>query len=197
MYQEVTLEGTHIRLEPLRPEHKDGLIQVIRDGDLWRLFVTQIPHPDNIDAYMEKAFKDHASGKGLTFVTLDKNSGQVAGSTRFMNAQHYHERVEIGATFLGKSHQRSSFNTEAKLLMLRHAFDTLNLNRVEFLTDYLNTPSKNAILRLGAKMEGILRSHMVMPDGRIRDSVIFSITRYDWPGVEQNLTYKLQSHANT
>lgn len=189
--EKITLEGTHVRLEPLRLEHKEGLIRAVSDGELWNLFVTLIPHPDKIDAYLEKAFKSHQNGEGLTFVTLDKASGQIAGSTRFMNANPSHNRVEIGSTFLSRSYQRTPFNTEAKLLMLGHAFDTLNLNRVEFLTDYLNTASRNAILRLGAKQEGILRNHMVMPDGRVRDSVIFSITTHEWPGVKQHLEFKL------
>ncbi|MBU3070619.1 GNAT family N-acetyltransferase [Aestuariicella sp. G3-2] len=191
MYKEVTLEGSHLRLEPLQTQHRDGLIRAICDGELWKLFVTLIPHPDHIDAYMEKAFHSHRNGEGLTFVTIDKASGQIVGSSRFMNAHPQHQRVEIGSTFLAKRYQRTPFNTEAKLLMLTHAFESLKLNRVEFLTDFLNQTSRNAILRLGAKMEGILRSHMVMPDGRVRDSVIFSITRHEWPGVKQHLISKL------
>lgn len=192
MYREVTLEGSHLLLTPLQTKHREGLIRAVSDGELWKLFVTLVPHPDNIDAYMEKALRSHSNGEGLTFVTIDKASGQIVGSSRFMNAQPQHQRVEIGSTFLAKSYQRTAFNTEAKLLMLTHAFESLKLNRVEFLTDYLNQASRNAILRLGAKMEGILRSHMVMPDGRIRDSVIFSITNYEWPGVKQHLMSKLE-----
>lgn len=131
-------------------------------------------------------------GEGLTFATIDKSSnGKIAGSTRFMKADLPNKRIEIGFTFLGKTWQRSRINTEAKLLMLSHAFETLNLNRVELLTDYLNSNSRRAILRLGAKEEGILRSHMVMPDGRVRDSVLYSITKNDWPGVKQNLSSKI------
>ncbi len=130
-------------------------------------------------------------GDGLAFATIDKASGCVVGSTRFMKANLPNKRVEIGFTFIAKSYQKTLINTEAKLLMLTHAIETMRLNRVEFITDYLNHSSRNAILRLGAKEEGIMRSHVVMPNGRVRDSVLFSITNYDWEGIKQNLTFKL------
>ncbi len=191
VFEEVTLEGEYVRLEPLKDHHKEALCQAINDGELWKLFVTKVPHPNDIDDFIQQANALHQAGDGLTFATIDKTTGTVAGSTRFMKADLNNGRVEIGFTFLGESHQRTALNTEAKLLMLMHSFEVLGVNRVEFLTDYLNTKSRNAILRLGAKQEGILRSHIVMPDGRIRDSVIFSIINNEWPGVKQHLQYKL------
>ena len=188
----VVLEGDHVRLEPLDERHKDGLCRAISDGELWKIFVTIVPHPDSIDQFLANAKDAHERGDGLAFATIDKSSNdQVAGSTRFMKADLSNKRIEIGFTFLGKTWQRSRINAEAKLLMLTHAFETLGLNRVELLTDYLNNTSRQAILRLGAKEEGVLRNHMVMPDGRERDSVLYSIVKSDWPGVKQNLRSKL------
>jgi len=190
-FEPVVLEGDHVRLEPLSAEHNEGLCEAIRDGKLWELFVTFVPHPDAINDFLASAQNLYEAGDGLTFATIDKATGQVAGSTRFMKANLPFKRVEIGFTFLGASWQRSAINTEAKLLMLEHAFESLTLNRVELLTDYLNQRSRQAILRLGAKEEGVLRSHMVMPDGRVRDSVIFSILRHEWPGIKRNLQHRL------
>lgn len=187
----ITLEGRFVRLEPLTIEHKEALCEAIADGELWNLYVTLVPHFDELDEFIDTAQKDHEAGGGLTFATIDKSKNQVAGSTRFMRADFPNKRIEIGFTFLGKSWQKSRINTEAKLLMLTHAFETLKLNRVELLTDYLNTTSRQAILRLGAKEEGILRNHMVMPDGRVRDSVLYSIIENEWPGIKQHLSSKL------
>jgi RimJ/RimL family protein N-acetyltransferase len=191
MFEEVILEGKVVKLEPLSEKHRKGLCCAISDGELWNLFVTLVPHVDEIDSFFTTANEWYLNGDGITYATIEKESGKVAGSTRFMKASLPNNRVEIGFTFLGKSFQKTKINTEAKLLMLTHAFETLNLNRVELLTDYLNTNSRSAILRLGAKQEGILRNHMVMPNGRVRDSVIFSIIKSEWPGIKQNLEYKL------
>ncbi|MDA0735435.1 MAG: GNAT family protein [Chloroflexi bacterium] len=192
MIEPVVLEGKHVRLEPLDEGHRERLCQAISDGELWNLFVTLVPHPDDTEQFLRNAKSAQARGDGLAFATIDKASDDiVAGSTRFMKADLPNKRIEIGYTFLGQTWQKSKINTEAKLLMLTHAFETLHLNRVELLTDYLNSNSRRAIARLGAKEEGILRSHMVMPDGRIRDSVIYSITAHEWPGVKQNLSSKI------
>lgn len=190
--EKTTLEGRHVRLEPLSEHHKEGMRLAIKDGELWKLFVTLVPHPDNIDQFFAKAEAAFIANDGLTYATIDKKTNQVAGSTRFMKAVWPHQRLEIGFTFLGKSWQKTAINTEAKWLMLSHAFETLKLNRVEFLTDYLNHHSRAALLRLGAKEEGLLQQHMVMPDGRIRDSVLFSIVNHDWAGVKQHLAAKLE-----
>lgn len=183
----VVLEGRSVRLEPLAMAHAAGLAGAVADGALWELPVTLVPRPDEIDQFIADAEAEHQRGEGLAFATIDRASGTVAGSTRFMKANVPHRRVEIGFTFLGASHQRTALNTEAKYLMLTHAFETLGMNRVELLTDRLNTRSRRAILRLGAQKEGVLRSHMVMRDGRIRDSVVYSITRAEWPEVKANL----------
>ncbi len=188
----ITLHGQHVRLEPLSSSHLKGLKAAINDGELWQLMVTSVPHPNDVEAFYQDAVKVHQVGQGLAFATLDQASNQVVGSTRFMNANLIHHRLEIGFTFIAKSSQRTAINTEAKLLMLTHAFEAMLLNRVEFVTDFLNQRSRQAILRLGARQEGILRNHMQMPDGRIRDSVIFSITKYDWPGVKTFLQEKLK-----
>jgi RimJ/RimL family protein N-acetyltransferase/uncharacterized protein YndB with AHSA1/START domain len=150
-----------------------------------------VPHPSELDGFFADADAAFLAGRELAFATVDKASGLVAGSTRFRNMEAAHKRVEIGFTFLGKSWQRTHINTEAKFLMLRHAFETLQLNRVELLTDVLNTDSRNAIARIGAQEEGILRRHMVMRAGRVRDSAISSITREDWPAVKAALETKL------
>ena len=186
-----TLEGKFVRLEPLSIHHKQGLCDAIRDGELWNLYVTLVPHPNAIDEFFANVQIALENNEGLAFATIDKATNKIAGSTRFMKANLPNKRVEIGFTFLGKSWQKTQINTEAKLLMLTHAFETMGLNRVELLTDYLNTTSRNAILRLGAKEEGVLRNHMVMPDGRVRDSVIYSIIKNEWAGVKQHLNAKL------
>lgn len=190
-FERIFLEGPGVRLEPLASHHLPGLCSAITDGSLWEIHLTLVPHPDAIESFFEFAEKSFHSGDGITFVIVDKQTNQIAGATRFMKANLTYKRVEIGYTFLGQSWQRTKINTEAKLLMLTHAFEHMNLNRVELITDYLNSRSRAAILRLGAKEEGILRSHMVMPDGRVRDSVIYSIIRNEWPGVKQHLSFLL------
>lgn len=185
------LKGQYVRLVPISKANKAEIGDAIRDGELWKLHVTRVPHPDKVDAFIAAAQASFEAGDGLTFVTIDKATDRIAGSSRFMKANFQNKRIEIGHTFLGARWQRTRINTEAKLLMLTHAFEVLDLNRVEFLTDYLNTSSRAAILRLGAKEEGILRNHMVMSDGRIRDSVVHSVIRSEWPGVKQHLSQKL------
>ena len=189
--EETVLEGRFVRLEPLADKHREGLIAAISDGELWSLPVTLVPYPDEIPQFMRNARGALASGTELAFATIDVASGRIAGSTRFMKVDVPHRRAEIGFTFLGNSWQRTALNTEAKLLMLAHGFEHWNLNRIELLTDFLNEKSRNAIVRLGAKEEGVLRSHMVMRDGRVRDSVVYSIIRSEWPDVKQHLTAKL------
>jgi N-acetyltransferase len=189
--EKITLDGRYVRLEPISEAHRAGLCEAVSDGELWNLSVTLVPHVDQMVEFLSNAESDHMNGDGLAFATIDKASNRVAGSTRFMRRSLPHKRIEIGFTFLGKSWQKTPLNTEAKLLMLTHAFECLELNRVEFLTDYLNVNSRRAILRLGAKEEGILRNHMMMPDGRVRDSMLYSIISIEWPGVKQNLRAKL------
>lgn len=190
-FEWTTLEGKLVRLEPLSQHHRDELCIAISDGELWNLYVTLVPHPNNITQFFEQAQDEYEAGEGLCFAIIDKFNNKVVGSTRFMRANTLHKRVEIGFTFLGKSSQKTRINTEAKYLLLSHAFEALDMNRVELITDYLNSTSRNAILRLGAKEEGIMRNHMVMPNGRVRESVLYSVVKHEWPGVKQHLAAKL------
>ncbi len=190
-FNKVILEGHRVRLEPLAQKHYQALCIAIADGKLWELAVTLVPQLDDVPVFIENAVAAYAAGRELAFATIDKASGKVVGSTRYMNINSRFNRVEIGFTFLGSSWQRTYINSEAKLLMLSHAFEIIGVNRVEFLTDELNQKSRQAIARLGAKEEGILRQHMQMPNGRIRNSVIFSIVKTEWPELKNNLENKL------
>lgn len=190
-FTKTVLEGKHVRLEPLTEKHRNGLCKAINDGELWKLNFTFVPHPNDIDSFYLRVEKDQDLGISLVFATIDKKTGEVAGSTRFMRTDWKHKRLELGFTFLGESWQKTAINTEAKYLMLKHVFEELDINRVELLTDVLNQNSRRAILRIGAKEEGILRNHMVMPDGRVRDSFVFSIIRQEWPQVKQRLINKM------
>lgn len=187
----ITLEGQHVRLEPLTLDHHDRLIEAASDGSLWELGVTTVPTPEAMNAFIETSLAARGYGQEMPFVIVHKPSGQVVGVTRFLDIEPPHRKVEIGGTWLAESWQRSAINTEAKFLLLRHAFEVWNCIRVAFITDVLNDRSRAAILRIGAKEEGILRNHMVMRDGRRRDSVSFSITEPEWPAVKADLQAKL------
>lgn len=189
--EKITLSGARVRLEPLGAAHLPALAVAIGDGALWQLPVTFVPPPEQLDGFLADAETAYAAGRELAFATIDIASGAVVGSTRFREIRSKHLRAEIGFTFIGQSWQRSHVNTEAKYLMLCHAFEHWGCNRVEFLTDFLNAKSRAAIARLGAQQEGVLRNHMVMREGRVRDSVIFSITGAEWPAVKRALEEKL------
>lgn len=191
-FEAVTLEGPFVKLGPLAERHKEVLCRAIHGGELWNLQVTLVPHPKDIDRFLSVAKGIYEGGNGLCFATIDQDTGKVVGSTRFTKADFPNGRVEIGFTFLSESAQKTRINTEAKLSMLNDAFEKLNFNRVECLTDYLNSKSRNAILRLGAKEAGLMRNPMIMPDERVRDSVIFSIIKNEWPGIKQHLNSKLK-----
>jgi RimJ/RimL family protein N-acetyltransferase len=187
----VTLEGTNVRLEPLSLDHLPRLCEVGLDEELWRLTTTQISTPAELQAYLEVALRDQEAGTALPFVTLLKNESRVIGSTRFGNIDKHNRKLEIGWTWIGTPWQRSVVNTEAKYLMLRHAFEKLHCVRVELKTDSLNERSRNAILRIGAKEEGTFRNHMITQGGRLRHSVFFSIIESEWPAVKASLEAKL------
>ncbi len=193
-FKDSTLNGQHVRLEPLNEPHLKGLAHAIKDGQLHQLMVTSVPHPDQLQQFLNNAQIERSANHSLVFATVDQHSGEVIGSTRFMNTDWLHLRTEIGFTFIAKSKQRTAVNTEAKLLMLRHAFEVLGFNRVAFRTDYLNQRSRKAIERLGAKYEGVLRNHMVMSDGRVRDTAVFSILKSEWSGIKSYLLEKLNHH---
>jgi RimJ/RimL family protein N-acetyltransferase len=187
-----TLEGRHVRLEPLSESHLDGLCAVGLDDALWRWSMTPMRHRQDMADYVAAALADQARGAALPFATIDRATAQVIGSTRFGNIDRGNRRVEIGWTWLGRQWQRTAANSEAKYLMLRHAFETWGCLRVELKTDALNQQSRNAMLRLGAKEEGTLRSHMLSWEGRRRDSVYFSILDTEWPAVRDRLTARLE-----
>ena len=187
----IALQGTQVRLEPLSMAHLPGLQQATRDGELWRLWYTSVPDPDGMSAYVEKALALRDAGAALPWAVLDA-SGRVVGSTRYGNVDADNRRVEIGWTWYAKRVQRTALNTEAKLLLLTHAFETLDCAAVEFRTGWFNHASRNAIARLGAKQDGILRKHMRMADGEHRDTVVFSIIDGEWPMVKRHLSFKLE-----
>lgn len=185
--EKTVLQGTRVRLEPLTPDHLPGLARAIEDGALWQLPVTAVPHPRDLPQFYDFAESQFRAGRELAFATIDEASNTVVGSTRYRNIEPAHKRLEIGFTFIAQSWQRSYINSEAKYLMLQHAFEHLGCNRVELLTDFLNEKSRAAITRLGARQEGVLRSHMVMRDGRFRDSVLFSLIADEWPRIRERL----------
>ncbi len=187
----VTLEGRYIRLEPLTPAHHAALCEVGLGEEIWRWMVSSGRTPEEMRAFIETALEWQAEGTALPFATIEKGAGRPVGSTRFMNIDKPNRRVEIGGTWIGLEWQRTPVNTEAKYLMLRHAFEALGCIRVEFKTDVHNERSRAALLRIGAKQEGIFRNHMIMADGRIRDSVYFSIVDSEWPAVKAVLEEKL------
>jgi RimJ/RimL family protein N-acetyltransferase len=187
----IVLEGQHVRLEPLTRDHAESLVAAAGDGELWNSDVTVVPSPQSIHSYMEAALLGLQRGSELPFAIVRKATGVVVGTTRFYEIQPADRRAAIGYTWLATSAQRTPINTEAKLLLLQHAFDDWGCVRVEFITDVLNQQSRAAILRLGAKQEGILRNHMIMPSGRIRDSVFFSVIAEEWPDVKAKLEAKL------
>ncbi|MBV9773232.1 MAG: GNAT family N-acetyltransferase [Gemmatimonadetes bacterium] len=186
-----TLAGRHVRLEPLSLAHVDALCEVGLDPELWRWTLTLIRTPEEMRDFVETALREQAAGVSLPFATVDAATGRVIGSTRFGNVSREHRRVEIGWTWVARPWQRTPANTEAKYLMLRHAFETLGCVRVELKTDALNARSRAAILRIGAREEGILRRHMISQGGRMRDTVYFSVLDDEWPGVRAALEAKL------
>lgn len=189
--QPVVLTGVTVRLEPLTMSHHDGLCEVGLDPELWRLIPSRVISRDDMRKYIETALLWRDQGTALPFATVEQSSGRIVGSTRFMNVDLSNRRGEIGATWIASPWQRTAVNTEAKYLMLRHAFETLGFIRVEFKTDFLNERSRNAILRIGAKQEGIFRRHVICWDGRVRDSVYFSIVDSEWPEGKAALEQKL------
>ena len=190
--EEVVLDGQFIRLEPLKLQHLDGLWEVGQDKDIWRWAPAQIENYADMKKYVETALNEQKQGISLPFTTVEKASKRIVGSTRFGNIDVNNRRVEIGWTWIGKDWQRTFVNTEAKFLMLRHAFEVWKCIRVEFKTDSLNEKSRNAILRIGAKEEGIFRQHMIADSGRLRDSVYYSILDREWQKVKSNLEAKLK-----
>jgi RimJ/RimL family protein N-acetyltransferase len=191
----VALEGRHVRLEPMAKTHVAGLAEVGLDEELWRWIPTAVRTKEEMAAYIETALSEQERGTSLPFAIMEKATGRAIGSTRYGNIDRTHHRVEIGWTWVAREWQRTAMNTEAKYLLLRHAFESLGCLRVELKTDSLNERSRAAILRLGAREEGIFRNHMITESGRIRHTVYFSIIDSEWPAVKARLETKLNSHV--
>jgi RimJ/RimL family protein N-acetyltransferase len=185
------LSAGNVELRPLRSEDAPAILRASVDGELWTLFYTTAPGPHTIEAWMERAAQERAAGRSIPFAVL--RNGEIVGSTRFMRMNPQHRRVEIGNTFYGASSQRTGVNTRSKRLLLEYAFEGLDCLSVQLRTDWFNHASRNAIERLGAKLDGVLRNHTIMPDGRVRDTVCYSITANEWPGVRQHLDFRLEN----
>lgn len=190
----LTLEGPHARLEPLSRDHKDGLVEAVTDGELWKLWYTSIPAPETMDAEIARRLGLQTSGAMLPFTVKDADD-KIAGMTTYMNVDAANRRVEIGSTWYAKRVQRTPLNTQCKLLLLAHAFEKLDCIAVEFRTHFFNHQSRRGIERLGAKLDGILRSHQVAPNGTLRDTVVYSIIASEWPTVKAHLTYQMSERA--
>jgi RimJ/RimL family protein N-acetyltransferase len=190
----VSLHGAHARLEPLSHDHRDGLVEAVRDGELWKLWYTSIPRPEDMGKEIDRRLGLQASGAMLPWTVFDA-AGKIAGMTTYMNCDTANHRVEIGSTWYAQRVQRSALNTQCKLLLLSHAFEMLDCIAVEFRTHFFNQQSRRGIERLGAKQDGILRSHQIAPNGTLRDTVVFSIIASEWPTVKAHLTYQLNEKA--
>jgi RimJ/RimL family protein N-acetyltransferase len=186
-----TLVGKTVELLPLQQEHASGLLNAAADGQLWNMKVTVIPGPETVDTYIANALKGRQAGTVMPFVIVRRDTGVLVGSTRFWKIDHANRKMEIGHTWLSDSVQRSGVNTEAKYLLLTYAFEVMKCVRVQFTTDELNEKSRAAILRIGAQQEGIVRHERIMPDGRKRNSVRFSIIDDEWPDVKAMLLEKI------
>lgn len=184
------LNGTHVRLEPLRPDHAPALAEAVREGELWNTWYTVVPAPEGMAAEIERRLGLQATGSMLPFAVLDAD-GVPVGMTTYMHIDARFRRVEIGSTWLTRRVQRTALNTEAKWLLLRHAFETLDCIAVEFRTHRFNQQSRRAIERLGAQLDGILRHHQRTADGSLRDTCVYSITAPEWPTVHQHLRARL------
>jgi N-acetyltransferase len=191
----VILEGKHVRLEPLLADHLDALCAAGANENTWRYLWFPIDTPENMEKFVSSALEDQASGIALPFATIEKTGGRVIGSTRFLAIDRPHRRVEIGGTWIAPDWQRTAINTEAKYLMLRHAFETWGCIRVELKTDSLNERSRAAIARIGAKEEGVFRNHMITWSGRLRHSVYFSMIQEEWPAAKARLEAMLNGRA--
>ena len=188
----VTLEGRHATLEPLARKHEADLKRAAADGELWRLWYTSVPAPDKTRSYIDAALSMREDLGAMPFGVRDNESGEIVGCTRYFNVDAANRRLEIGHTWYARRAQRTAINTECKLLLLTHAFEKLACIAVEFRTHWFNHASREAIARLGAKQDGVLRNHQILPDGSYRDTVAFSIIESEWPAVKRHLLFLLE-----
>jgi RimJ/RimL family protein N-acetyltransferase len=192
----IVLERDGIRLEPLSPEHHDGLVAAAKDGELWKLWFTSVPDPGSVITYVRDAAKGQADGHMLPWAVRDLATNSIVGSTRYHDIVPAIDRVEIGYTWYAERCQRTNVNTTCKLLLLAHAFDTLGCAVVGLRTDNFNFRSQKAIEALGAKKDGVLRHHQARKDGTVRDSVLYSILKSEWPDVRRHLELRMARHQS-
>lgn len=188
----VSLHGSGVSLVPLDPTHEADLVEAAADGELHRLWYTTVPAPERVGAEIERRLALRERGSMLPFAVVARPSGRAVGMTTYMNVDAANRRLEIGSTWYRRSVQRTAVNTECKLLLLSHAFEVLDCIAVELRTHFLNQQSRRAIERVGARLDGVLRSHMVMADGTLRDTCVYSIIAPEWPTVRANLTWLLE-----
>lgn len=189
----ITLDSAYCTLQPLSHDHHNALIATVQDGELWKLWYTLIPEPQKMSAEIDRRLKLQKDGSMLPFVILHKATDKVVGMTTYLNADQKNCRLKIGGTWLCKSMQRNGINTEAKLLLLTHAFESIQCHAVEFRTHFFNHQSRKGIERLGAKLDGVLRNHMLMPNNTLRDTCVYSIISNEWPNVKNHLNWLLHS----
>ncbi len=189
---DITLSGDHVRLEPLVQGHRSDLIEAVRDGELWRLWYTTVPTPEGMETEIARRLDLREKGSMQPFAVIEPVSGRAVGMTTYMNIDAANRRVEIGSTWYRRSVQRSPLNTEAKALLLGHAFEALDCIAVEFRTHFFNQASRRAIERLGAKLDGILRNHSRAPNGTLRDTCVYSILASEWPTVRAHLAFQME-----
>jgi RimJ/RimL family protein N-acetyltransferase len=189
--QTVTLRGSLATLEPLAPHHHDALIEAVKDGELWQLWYTSVPAPEKMREEIDRRLRLQVEGSMLPFAVIEPQTGRALGMTTYMNVDAANRRVEIGSTWYRKSAQRTGVNTQCKLLLLTHAFEDLQCIAVEFRTHFFNHQSRRGIERLGAKLDGILRSHQIVPNGTLRDTCVYSIVAGEWPTAKAHLIWQL------
>lgn len=187
----LTLQGKHAVLEPLSHARHDELVEAVRDGELWKLWYTNVPTTQGVRAEIDRRLRLQEQGTMVPFAIVAATTNIAVGMTAYMNVEAEHRRLEIGSTWCRRAVQRSALNTECKLLLLSHAFESLDCVAVEFRTHYLNRQSRQAIERLGAKLDGILRNHRLSADGSLRDTCVYSIVAGEWPAVRSHLEYEM------
>lgn len=188
----ITLRGQYATVEPLHADHHDSLVDVVKDGELWNLWYTKVPAVEKVRTEIERRLALRDKGSMLPFVIIDNARGKIVGVTSYMNIEAEHRRVEIGGTWYAASAQRTPINTECKFLMLAHAFEKLDCIAVEFRTAFVNQQSRRAIERLGAKLDGVLRSHQLSANGTLRDTCVYSIIACEWPTVRSHLDWQMR-----